>query len=321
MKKTIYFRVIAVAFISLQMPACTDEEDIAPSHADQNLFAPDVNDNGTEASIRRQFFSETGTYILFNDTLKNEQHGTDIYGNPIYRVETVDIGYPFIGDASSSYVYTYKYLTGDEEKKRAAAAIKDYLMKRLGRTVPYSVLAVDSIFVWKMLDGSLQLVTPNPATGAEPYPKFYSGTRCMAISLHGSMGWKDKSHFDGMFKNIVNTKVSNLGEAKLKEFYQSGEPYYGVSKKDLGMEQGMNDSIAQTLGFWKDFNQWIFARKDADLKNFTDAVCDYSFNEVKVMMEGLPIVIRKFEIIRNIVLDMGIKLDQEPHKKDNEYEN
>ena len=301
---------MALGCMALYVGSCAESEDTTPSYADQNLFAPAADDHSETANIRNEFFKETGVYLLFNDTLQYVQNGTDAYGKPIYNTETVDMNYPFISDAPSSNIITYKYLKGETEKKKAADAIAKNLMSRLGTNVPYSVLAVDSICLWQMNDlGQLEPLTPNAFFNKEPYPKYLNGVRCMVISLHHGNGWTNPAYFSEIFKEMVNKKVSDLSDSQLQDFYNPVSAYTSPHRKsELGYPNVVNDSLARSLGFWNDFNSFIFARKDTDLKNFTDAVCDYSLDEVKQMMAGYPIVIQRFEKMRQIVIGMGIKL-------------
>ena len=76
-----------------------------------DYFQPAADDNSEEAQLRRKFFADHGSYLLFNDTLQNVYLGKDINGDPRYFVETVDLTYTVgqtgYGTSQSSYTFTY----------------------------------------------------------------------------------------------------------------------------------------------------------------------------------------------------------------------
>ena len=76
-----------------------------------DYFQPAADDNTEEAQLRRKFFADHGSYLLFNDTLQNVYLGKDINGDPRYFVETVDLTYTVgqtgYGTSQSSYTFTY----------------------------------------------------------------------------------------------------------------------------------------------------------------------------------------------------------------------
>jgi len=306
MKKIIFY-IACIAIIS-GFASCANQEDISPSYADQNLFAPSDEDHSATADLRRDFYKETGAYLLFNDTLKKVKNGTDAYGNPIWNTETVDVEYPFIGDVSS-YTYTYKYIRSIDQQKKVADLIKEKLAKRLGKAVPYSFLIVDSITTWTNNNGVLEIVPEYSWSGAVPHPTQVLGTRCYVVSTSGDTGFQDANYFTTIFSQIVLNKLRRLNPDKLSKFYSYGESYYQVDKTDLGLEHGVNDSIARSRGFWQDYNYYYLALKDTDLEYFSNAVCTYSESEVKEMMAAFPIVVERFELLRNVIKSMGIKLD------------
>ena len=72
--KNILFLIICAVSFSLGFISCSNE-DISPSYADQNLFEPSSEDHSANAELQRNFYKETGSYLLFNDTLKKVQNG------------------------------------------------------------------------------------------------------------------------------------------------------------------------------------------------------------------------------------------------------
>lgn len=288
--------------------SCSDSEDTSPSYADQNLFAPSDDDHSETAQIERDFYKNNGCYLLFNDTLKSEQNGVDAYGNPIWKHQLIDVGYPVIGDMGASYEYTYKYVTDTELQKKAADLVSSKIAKVLGKGSPYSILVVDSIYTWTYSDGRRQLATVSSWSDELLVNKYLNGTRCIAVCLWNGEAFKDDSYFQDVIQDVVYSKLSHIDQAKLKEFYSTGLPYYQAYKGDLGYPYVVDDDLARSLGFWADYNAYFLALKSDDLRKFSDAVCTYSLEEVQEMMQDYPLVIKRFEMIRNILLSLGINL-------------
>jgi hypothetical protein len=310
MKKYIlYLGLLCGAMIALN--ACSNnDEDTTPSYADQNLFSPTAEDNSQTATLRRNFFNKVGSYLIFNDTLKHVQNGTDAYGNTLWNTETVDLEYSQLG-TSNNYVYTFKYLTDYNAQLQAVQLLENKLTPRLGKAVPYSFLLVDSITRWDDADGDGELAIVSKRK--VPYPTYVIGSRCYAVSLNGGKAFTDDTYFDLIFTQIVSDKLSHSSSEKLTKFYSYGEKYYGEYKDDLGYKLGysdLNDSIAKTMGFWEDHNYDFFGVKKYDLQNFQNAIFKYSVAEVEQMYAGFPLVVEKFKLLREVVEEMGVVLDK-----------
>ena len=100
------------------LTSCSDDEDISPSNAEVNAFAPAAADNSATAQLQREFYNETGVYLLFNDTL------TAVNGQ---QPELLDLGWTISG--SYGYSYTYKYITDIDAQRTAADGLKRTLLK------------------------------------------------------------------------------------------------------------------------------------------------------------------------------------------------
>ena len=98
--------------------ACGEEDALTPSGNELNSFLPDESDHSPVAELRRSFYEETGIYLLFSDTLRHVQIGTDEQGRPVYDTEMVDFNYNLNGDGG--YNLRMEYYTTLEEMQAAA---------------------------------------------------------------------------------------------------------------------------------------------------------------------------------------------------------
>lgn len=307
--KVIYLALVFAMFVG----SCSSDEDTAPSGLEGvNKFAPKDDDLSAEASMRRDFFKETGSYLLFNDTLSVVKTGEDAYGQPIYKEETIDLPFSFIGTGTSDYEYTYDYITDDAEKLKASNFVKDKLLLKLGKLCPYSVLVVRSISMWETLsDGSKVLVDEDSYYGTEPHPKYYLGSRCYAFSMDNGEAYSDEAYFDGILSKIIYDRVKAKGDTFIEDFTGLVSKYDGIvggDKEELGYEYGRNYELANSLGFIKD-GYYYFVKADEDLKSYVEAICTTSLEDFESQYSKYPICVQRFKVLRDKILSMGVQLD------------
>ena len=82
-----YFIYILALTACLTIAGCSDDDELTPSYADQNRFFATDSATNPVSAMRNEFYRETGSYLLFNDTLRHEAIGTDAEGNTLYANE------------------------------------------------------------------------------------------------------------------------------------------------------------------------------------------------------------------------------------------
>ena len=310
MKKKVIYMIL---MLSMVVGACSNDEDTTPTGLEsENKFAPKDDDLSAEASMRREFFKETGSYLLFNDTLSVVKTGEDAYGKPIYKIETIDLPFSFVGTGTSDYEYTYDYITDESEKLKASNFVKEKLLLKLGKLSPYSVLVVRSISMWQTLDdGSKELVEEDSYYGTEPHPKYYLGSRCYAFSMSDGEAYTDDAYFDGILSKIIYDRVKAKGDTFIADFtglVSKYESITGADKEETGYEYGRNYDLANSLGFIKD-GYYYFVKPDDDLKSYVEAICTTSLEDFESQYAKYPICVQRFKVLRDKILSMGVKLD------------
>lgn len=304
MKKIFLGIWIAVGMIAFA--SCGSDEDTSPSNVDANLFAPKEDDQSAEAVLRRSFFEQTGSYLLYNDTLRKVPVGTDEYGNPLYDVKTLDIDFTMINTAADYFHYTYEYIDNIEDQQKAAQYIKRNVLDKLGPLTPYSVLLVNSMTQWTTKNGQYVMTK-------KPHPAYRLGERCYAFSFGNSAVYEDENYYLDALKAIVyNIVSSSKYSAQITEFQNlmpDFEKYTTTEKEDLGIEEEVNDDLARSLGFVRDNNSWYFFGAKKDLETYVGAEFDYTVSQFEEAYEKYPICIARFNALRKILLDAGVKLD------------
>lgn len=299
--------MFAFAFCS-----CSDEEDTTPSHADINKFEPAADDQSEEAQIRREFKEKTNSYLLFNDTLSKERTGEDMYGNPVYKIETLDIGYEMVG-FGNSYVYTFDYINTDSEKQRAAQLIETKLAKKLGGILPYSLMLANRIYVCKYNNNGVLEPAEDSWDNIVPNPTFVLGSRCLAVSVENGEAYEDATFFDAMLEDIVYQKLNSKGNAFLQEFYDAVENYSRMTstRKDrLGYERKVDDDLARSLGFAKDYNRNYFVYSmEWDTRQFLKILLSETQEEYEAQYAAYPICLKRFSVMRAKMQELGFNFD------------
>lgn len=304
MKKIFCYLLVVVGIMAFA--GCGSDEDVSPSNVDANLFAPKEDDQSAEATLRRGFFEQTGSYLLFNDTLSKVSSGSDEYGHPLYDVKTVDVDFSMIGSSSDYYRYTYDYIDDDAAKQKAAQYIKEKILGKLGPLTPYSVLLVNSMTQWRSSNGQY-VMTKNP------HPVYRLGVRCYAFSLDNGSAYEDADYYKTALQSIVYNKISTSKYSAQIAAFQNLMPdfakYTSTSKYDLGLEEEIDHDLARSLGFMRDNNWYYFFSASRDLQTYVEAEFNYTVPQFEEAYADYPICIARFNALRQILLDAGVKLD------------
>ena len=308
--KKIYLYLM-VALITIPFAACSDNEDTTPSYADYNKFAPADDDQSAEAKIRRDFKEQTNSYLIFNDTLSKERTGDDMYGNSVYKIETLDINFSQVG-SGNSYIYTYEYIKDDAEKQKAANFVASKLAQKMGGMMPFSIMLVERIYCWTKDNNGNLIPASNKTYHIVPNPTFVLGNRCLAISIENGEAFDDDNYFNSMLEDLVYKKLS-AESSYMQDFYDVIENYQHVArsyKDDLGYELGINDDLARSLGFAKDYSRyWFTDDKEQDAREFLKYLLAESMSQIESEFAAYPICLKRFSLLRSKMIEKGYNFE------------
>ncbi len=290
--------------------ACRKEDDITPEAPTPNYFYPDESETDVHAQLCRNFYAETGCYLLLNDTLKHEYTGTDRYGNPLYSTELLDLTY----GVTSSVRWKFKFhLSTDYQRElQATEIIKNDILRAMDKRYhPYSFLLVD------YFESSAYQIEEGEPTGCwsalSERETYYIGSRAIAMSIDALLQDKEtlkNRFFRRLLENQLTTSV-------LKEFYAPGERYYG--KDDITEFENDDDFINRTgiLAGGSHFavtNEGLILTFEAHSKTedrtmFLDPLLNGKEEEFTTKYAKYPIVLEKFRLLKEIVLDLGFNIN------------
>lgn len=282
----------------VMLVGCSDSEDTTPSLADVNVFEPAEDDNSETAQIRREFFNATGSYLLFNDTLRAVNRGTAADGSVISRPEMLDImRYVMTGYGSSTH-YTYEYINSPEGQRAAVQLVNDHLVWRMGRALPYAFFIVNDI---SYRDNKNVVVHESKLLGLRAY----------AISLSGGDAFNDpETYFRGMIADMVKAKIKTMSEEELAAFYDFSRDYYYEYKSDFGLsDKSAPAEEMWNYGFFVDVYGDIFPSSDYDLEAWLAKVTMVSRGQFEAQYGSSSVMMGKYEALVGIIEDLGYVLD------------
>jgi hypothetical protein len=287
-----YIFPVAVALLSLS--ACGSEDALTPSNADVNGFAPAASDNSATAQLRNAFYKETGSYLLFNDTL----NATDTQGNP----ELFDASYAMTGTGSvDSYNYKYSYITDVTEQQKFAEDVKTYLLNKLGKAKPFSFFLVNDI-------------SYTNSYGRTKHVNYLLATRGYVLSTNNGAMYDDpESYFSGMLANIIIDKFGRLSSSVSDPFYAYSKTMYGEYLSDHNIDATV-ENVEWQYGFLEKFEDiwggtdYNFPYETRDLTDWVNVVLTMTRDEFVAKYGSQQIMVNKFDTIKGIIEQMGFNI-------------
>lgn len=276
------FYLLALCVATMAMTACSEDEDLTPSYKDVNGFEPAADDNSATAQLRREFFKETGSYLLFDDKLTT----TSTNGQP----ETVEPGWSIIG--SSGNDYQYQYITDINKQRDAVALIKQYLLPRFSCKM-FSYLLVDELYYISY--------------GKKRTSTNYFGTRTLVISMNlGEAYDNPEEYFSDMMLNIIMGKLTDSSPL-LKPFYAYCDEYYYNYYDDFGWDGKPSQEELWELGFTGGYRSYFYD-EEADYEAWLPLVLNNTEEEFEELYGDYPVMMAKYRTLKEIIEQQGFVL-------------
>lgn len=289
--------------------ACSKEDSIIPGDSEVNLFYPNRFSRAF-AQICQDFYAETGCYLLLNDTLKHEYVGVDMYGNPVYETELLDLTYGITSTRQWKFVFDYAI---DEDRVREAVDIvKNNILASMDTVYyPYSFLLVETLnaTAYRIEEGELV------GSWSELHEESdYVGVRAIALSMSRLLA--DPHGFADKFlkKLLIGQLTTNV----LQDFYAYGNAYYGRNEI-IGEFSSEEDFLRQT-GVLSFTSSWEEDEDGNTVLVFYDvSVLDDRDKYLEVVLEGkeeefkqeyadYDVILRKLELLKQAIVDLGFKI-------------
>ena len=305
-KLTIYTLALITA---LQFTACSDNDDIlTPSDYNDDFFGVPADAVGPEADLRREFLRETGSHLLFTDTLRSTLIGVDPNGKNIYEHETIDFAWN-LTSYDDYYDWKPSYLKDDIENKRKSADLfRENIMPHIkGSSMsPYSVLLLADLEIYD--DWEYDFV---PAVTTSCW-------RCLAVNVKGwieaQSAEEANEHTIAICKALVSDKFTyNCNEAK-PWFAISNDYYWEYISDYIEDWEGGDMETIYSLGFLSYYEDWRgrpyydeFNGTKNDFEDFFNALFDRSEDDFTAEYGNYPIIMEKYRFMKELIEKTGYK--------------
>lgn len=293
---------LMVMATALAMVSCSKEETPTPLyHSPAPFFMPADTATDATSQLRREFFSKTGSYLLFNDTIQRIYMGTDINGDDVYSSETLDLAYVIGSSAYSVNKYTFTYVTDYESQKAMTDFVNDYICYHFtGKLKPFSYFIGKTISI-KYVNGS----TSTPYASA--------GQRGVAIASNYLLAKQrtdaqKKAYAERVLNEMIGQLANNFSEY-FTAFYEYSSGYYDVNWTYYGDDKY---SVLAKMGFIGSSPSLVVyaPSQSADMNQYALATLQYSLDDWTKKYADYPLVIEKFKYIKEILGELGFIYDK-----------
>ena len=245
-------------------------------------------------------YQENGITIFVNDTLGQEERGTDAYGYPVIHTELFDMGYYVYGTYEDARIR----LSSDSSAMLAAIGmIKDLVAPWLpaaGEYRPHSFLLVDSVLV----SGRISYYDVTYETNL--YSRSIKGLVVGRLNRIKEMSADELQWFAG---EILAVKCADWIQEncpdELQYFYKVTGDNYNVA-----YTSSLPAGTLEKIGFIKWLEVSVSSRhliqtpdQEEDIRHYVAAVYVYRGKEAEfhALYEEYPNVVSKFDRIRPLV--------------------
>lgn len=297
MKKNLYIALILASVVAI---SCS-EDDVTSSLKDTTVpFLPASNDQSEEAQLRREFYRDYASFLLFNDTLQHYPLGRDVNGDIYYFTEVLDLNYQVGMSTAATEKFSYTLLDEDEHKQIAVQYLKDYLLVHLtGKMRPYSWLLVNKI----QRDFSGTISSPYAAAGQRAV--------VIACNVLPRLSDAQKVQYTAQVMNTIIAQLAVDQAEAFVEFLQiSSSNYNGTFTKPATKAE--NTRRLNEAGFisrgTNDLNQeddGLYPSQEQDIKAFSRLVAANSEETLAVRYADYPLVVQKCVIMRKTLTSLG----------------
>lgn len=302
MKRTNIIKNLLGCFAGVLMFTACSEEELTPSGANDNPFAVPAEQSDETSQIRREFYEHNNIHLLFSDVLRKEYMGKDANGNDIWKEETLDLDYNLTSDAGKDMELIF--IEEPEAQREAAALVEKYILPHLakgGSLLPYSILLVN-------------VIQQEDRYGDMEDVDVYANMRCLAISAGEWLEMDEdeqEEHAKTILQALIQSKFDYTSEAA-EPFLAYCEDMYNEDIVDFIPDWDRNIEDIYALGMldysedWGDdpSYDWFISAKN-DFADFFDEVMNGSEEEFRADYGEYPILIQKYEVMKNTIIDLG----------------
>jgi len=294
--------VITLVLLAV-LSACSDETTSVNFRDPANRY---LQSSTTESAVikqlRQQFYEETGSYLIFNDTLQHRFMGTDLNGDPQWFTETVDLTYTVGTEASGVTKYRYTLLQTDAEKQGAVEFLRTYVLPHFtGKIRPYAWMLTETI-------------THNDNFGTyNDYAASGQEVAAVACKLIPTLNATNKERYTAQVINILLGKLILNNSSAFEAFFAVCKDLYTMQFADTEITNDENNKLLWSAGFitrGKDpqssgVSNGFYPDKENDLTSFCRTIIANSKEKLEATYGDYPLVMQKLQLARETMEAIG----------------
>jgi len=294
---------LLIAIATLCLAASCGEDDVVEGCSDPtDNFLPEAGATDSTSLLRRQFYNDHGSYLLFSDTLQHYSTGTNSEGEATWFTETLDLTY-YVGQTNSSTAtYGFTYLETMDERRAAVEYMERYILPHTqGSMKPFSWL-----LAWR-INGTTN-------TGGTTSPYAVAGQRCVAVALYYIFtAQRTEAQKEALAQRILLALIGRLANNhadSFTEFLSISAKYYDTAMTTDGSTLTSEEEMAMlyAAGFLNStsnlFGQYYPTQAD-DLNQYATLLLNYTTEQIEQKYANYPLIIRKAALMRSTMESLG----------------
>lgn len=293
--KRIFYICSIFAFMILGLTSCSKEDDPSFNFSDpRDGFYPSEDATDEISVLRRDFYNETGSFLLFNDTLSHVYIGKDLNGEDCYKNELLDIRYEVGQTNTATYKPTYSYLNTSEECSNAVAYLKTFILPHLSdKLKPFSWFLAGTIYD-----------TNNMGDAIRPYA--VSGQRAIVLACTQLKSLKtdaQKKQLANRHLLVIAQNIANNNSPSFSDFCAVSSNYYGTN---LAVPDGeTTQSHVRSLGFLNITTVSSYPSQTDDINAYASLIISYTDAQIEKAYGNYPLIISKAKMFRADLKKLG----------------
>ncbi len=330
------------------MLASCQKEDALESRIDYfNLY--EITDDPTDSiqHMRYELYKNYNVSVYFTDTVGKYLLKYDIYGEPVYEYELLDLNWEFSSNSSEDRKIEYRFLTDDDKKMNALHFVEKFVVNCVQSLRPLSMLLTDSLIVFEesKSEGELMQELHNFRTIAwggvadlseeeqnelidetyrvlvkakiQNYTSFITQFQLVSDKYYNTSWPEPLPHYARCITEVVNedNPFSNRGTW----FYSEYIPLY---MEGYSHEEAIAEINKKRAAYCAIVGSWGFVYGYGSMASYTapTATDDLNCYIERILIENsadwfnkyyasYPLVMKKYELLRDLIEnEMGVKL-------------
>ena len=131
----------------LLMLGCQKEDALESKIDYVNLYEITDSPEDSVQHLRYELYKNYNVSVYFTDTVGKYFLKNDIYGNPVYRYELLDLNWEFSSNASENREIDYYFITDEGRKMNSLRFVRNFVENCAQSLRPLSMLLTDSLLV------------------------------------------------------------------------------------------------------------------------------------------------------------------------------